>query len=231
MGVGVFGKLPARRDYVQHGAEPRLMQQIDPWLQQAVAESRDALGRDWLDIYLRAPIWRFWLGAGIAGRTVLGALMPSVDGVGRYFPLCVLGSYDAVPPPEFDEQEAWFGEVETLMLAALSEGGTYEALLAGVAELPPPRPAQVLPDGGAGLRALFAGLRVARMDEFYDRYSYWWVPSPDGGATPPRTLVSRGLPAPAEYAMMIAPDRAATPAPAAPEAAPGAALGPALREA
>lgn len=210
--VGVFGKLPARRDYVQHGIEPRLMQQIDPWLQQAVAGSRRALGRDWLDIYLRSPIWRFWLGAGIAGRTVLGALMPSVDGVGRYFPLSVLGSFEpAVPPPEFDEQEAWFGEVEALMLAALAEGGTYEVLLAGVAALPPPRPGPVLPEAGADLRALFAGLRAAQMDEFYDRYSYWWVPSPDGGTTPPRALVRRGLPEPADYASMIAPDREATP--------------------
>jgi hypothetical protein len=35
------------------------------------------------------------------------------------------------------------------------------------------------------------------------------VPSPDGGATPARVLIRRGLPAPGEYAAMIAPDQPA----------------------
>src|SRR5690625_1129305 len=144
MEVGVFGKLPARRDYVQQGLDRRLMDVLDPWLQNGLAASREALGEGWLDAWLRAPIWRFWLGRGIAGRTALGAMMPSVDGVGRYAPLCVIGRAGRLAPPELDDHACWFYAVENLMLAALVEGGTYEVLLAGLEMLPAARsgPAQ-----------------------------------------------------------------------------------------
>lgn len=210
--VGVFGKLPARRDYVRHGVDPRLMRIVDPWLQDAVAESRRALGDAWLDHWLRAPIWRFWLGPRILGQPVLGALMPSVDGVGRYFPLCLLGVFDGVPPPERDEQAEWFAAAETLLLAALGEEGTYEALVTGLAALPAPRSAPPLApalaaDGArdwTGVPARFAMLRREAPDLPYDRCTCWWVPSPDDGC-PPLALLRRGLPSPADYTSMVAP--------------------------
>ena len=215
--IGVFGKLPARRDYVQHGVDQRLMELLDPWLQRAVADSRRELGPGWLDAWLQAPIWRFWLGERIAGRTVLGALMPSVDGVGRYFPLCVLGAFDGpVAPPEADEQDDWFAAAEALMLDALADGGTYEDLLAGLPALPEPASAAAAAEAGAGadVPGAFAALRRDMLAEFYDRFSCWWVPSPDGGATPPRALIRRGLPDPGEFAWMVAPDGRAELAPA-----------------
>jgi type VI secretion system protein ImpM len=212
MAVGVFGKLPARRDYVQHRMEPELMRLIDPWLQSAVAESRRTLGDAWLDDWLRAPIWRLWFGPGLAGRPVLGALMPSVDGVGRYFPLCALGAFAAVPPPEVEEQAEWFAAVEGLLLGALAEGATYEALVAGLDALPLPRTGQA--PGDAGIRGSFAALREAVLGGFYDRVTCWWVPSPDG-VVPPRALLRRGLPEPGEFASMMAPETARRLAPAA----------------
>lgn len=211
MAVGVFGKLPARRDYVQHRIEPELMRLIDPWLQSAVAESRRALGDGWLDNWLKAPIWRFWFGPGLAGQPVLGALMPSVDGVGRYFPLCALGAFAAVPPPEVDEQAEWFAAVEALLLGALAEGGSYEALVAGLDTLSPPR-SDVAP-GETGVRGTFVALREEALNGFYDCATCWWVALPDGvGAA--RALLRRGLPAPGEFASMIAPAAAGRSAPA-----------------
>lgn len=210
MGVGVFGKLPARRDYVQNGVDSRLMAVLDPWLQASVSESREALGHGWLDVWLRAPIWRFWLGRRIAGVTVLGAMMPSVDGVGRYFPLCVLGACDDVPVPRTDAQPGWFEAVETLMLAALAEGGTYEALLAGLGALPPPASAhdvrRAAGDSGVAedVSGAFAALGRNMAAGAEDDLSYWWVP-PFDGASPVRALVRRGLPSPTEYAVLIAP--------------------------
>jgi type VI secretion system protein ImpM len=206
MGVGVFGKLPARRDYVQHGVDPRLMELFDPWLQRSLTESRQALGERWLDAFLTAPIWRFWLGRRVCGVTALGAMMPSVDGVGRYFPLCVLGAFDDAPPPDQDEHSAWFAAVEALMLAALAEGGIYEDLLAGLAALPPPVPACAGDPGDASaVPRTFAVLRADMPGEPLERLSCWWVPSPDTGNAP-RALVRRGLPEPSEYAALIAQD-------------------------
>jgi type VI secretion system protein ImpM len=211
MSVGLFGKLPARRDYVQHGVEPRIMQVLDPWLQEALAESRRALGHAWLDHWLLSPIWRFWFGERIAGRPVLGALMPSVDGVGRYFPLCLVGAYDpAPPPPEIDDQPEWFAVVEDLLLCALDEEGTYDGLLTGLAALPRARaaPAEDLPPvqaDPADVPGIFAALRQGAAIDLYDRCTCWWVPSADG-VRPPRALLRRGLPEPAEYTFMVALD-------------------------
>jgi len=206
MAVGVFGKLPARRDFVQNGLPNGLMALIDPWLQKAVAESRRALGEGWLDAYLAAPIWRFWLGAGVAGQTVLGALMPSVDGVGRYFPLCLVGVWDRpVSPPELNEQTAWFEAAEALMLDQLADGGTYEGLLDGVGALPEPS-GDITQSCGDDLTGLFVRLRHGEAEAFYGHLSYWWVPASHDGTLPPRALMRRGLPAPIEYASMIAID-------------------------
>lgn len=204
MTVGVFGKLPARRDYVQHRVDARLMELLDPWLQGAVSQSREQLGDAWLDIYLKAPIWRFWFGPKITGRSVLGAIMPSVDGVGRYFPLCVAGTFDVpITPPEIHEQSQWYDAVETLMLAALADDGTYEALLEGLDTLPQPHDALVLPPDGADIKGMFATLRHAQWSELYSAFSCWWAPATGTGDTPPRAFLRRGLPSPVEYAMMI----------------------------
>ncbi len=202
MGVGVFGKLPARRDYVQHQVERQLMAVLDPWLQKAVASSRKSLGEAWLDHYLQAPIWHFWLGPRIAGATVLGALMPSVDGVGRYFPLCALGRFpDAPPPPEADLHEDWFARLETLMLATLSDEGTYEALVEGLDGMPPPGIATETPDPAVTVNEMFAALREANVGDFYAEMSCWWI---GGAANVPQARLWKGLPPPEAYAEMIA---------------------------
>jgi type VI secretion system protein ImpM len=204
MTVGVFGKLPARRDYVQHRVEARLMELLDPWLQGAVSESRKALGDDWLDIYLKAPIWRFWFGPKITGRSVMGALMPSVDGVGRYFPLCVVGTFETpIGPPEINEQSTWFDAVETLMLTALSDDGTYEALLEGLEALPAPDHSLVVPPDGADIRGMFQTLRHAQWRELYDPFTCWWATAAGGTNAEPSAFLRRGLPSPVEYAMML----------------------------
>ncbi|RZL96402.1 MAG: type VI secretion system-associated protein TagF [Variovorax sp.] len=61
----------------------------DRWLQNGLRELR-VRHADWTERYLEAPLWCFVLGNGvIGGRCWLGVLMPSVDGVGRYFPFTV----------------------------------------------------------------------------------------------------------------------------------------------
>lgn len=205
MAVGLFGKLPSRRDFVEFAVDRAVMAEWDPWLQRAVAASREFLGEGWLDIYLQAPIWRFWLGPGICGMPVLGALMPSVDGVGRYFPLSLVwtGEEGRLPPPEHDEQAEWFTAAEEILLGALAEDVGYEGVKAALALLPPVRCNLGVDEGGQSVPALFRALRAAAEPDFYRGTSCWWVPSPDGGATPPRAMLRRGLPDPSDYATML----------------------------
>lgn len=94
MSCGIFGKLPSRRDFIAYGVDRPLLGLIENWLQASVAMSREVMGNGWRDAFLSAPIWRFWLGAQVAPSTTAGALMPSVDGVGRYFPLSVIAASD-----------------------------------------------------------------------------------------------------------------------------------------
>jgi len=201
VGLGLFGKLPARRDFVEHAVDRAVMEKWDPWLQRAVQASREALGPDWLGIYLQAPIWRFWLGPAICGRTVLGALMPSVDGVGRYFPLSLVWTGErSVPPPQFGGQEDWFESAEGILLGALVEDARYEDILAEIGAMPEPGD-RADAGGDPSLAGMFNELCRDSAAEIYGQYSFWWVPG--DGAEPPRAMVHRGLPDLASYAGMI----------------------------
>lgn len=88
---GWFGKLPGMGDFAHRRLPASFRAVWDGWLQRGLAGLRDRHA-DWTERYLQAPIWCFALGPRVAGaRRWIGVLMPSVDGVGRYFPftLCV----------------------------------------------------------------------------------------------------------------------------------------------
>jgi type VI secretion system protein ImpM len=94
-GVGFHGKLPAHGDFVRRGLDHAVAEAWDVWLGRLMTALRDDLGEDnWLDAYLTGPVWRFALGAAIGGQAQTGVLVPSVDRVGRYFPLVLSAALD-----------------------------------------------------------------------------------------------------------------------------------------
>ena len=110
MGFGIFGKLPQKRDFIALNLPRAVLEPFENWLQSAIAASRNELGTAWQDLYLVSPIWRFWIGGDILTTACAGALMPSVDSVGRFFPLAII--YHAEPgevivPPPFDPLDVW----------------------------------------------------------------------------------------------------------------------------
>ena len=85
---GLYGKVPARGDFVSRRLSAEFIAAWDAWLQSALSESRRRLGAQWLDFFLSAPVWRFIVPAGMFSKAGwAGVLLPSVDRVGRYFPL------------------------------------------------------------------------------------------------------------------------------------------------
>ena len=95
--VGVFGKLPALGDFLARDLEPAFTGRWFEWLEGGLLAARAALGDRFQAAYMEAPAWRFALPAGIAGgQPVTGVLVPSVDSIGRGFPLTLA----AVGPPE-----------------------------------------------------------------------------------------------------------------------------------
>src|SRR5262245_52564687 len=91
MEVGLYGKLPSNGDFLRRRTSDAFVDRWDAWLQGCMAASRSALGERWLDVYLTSPAWRFACSAGACGPApVVGVMVPSVDRVGRYFPLTIV---------------------------------------------------------------------------------------------------------------------------------------------
>jgi len=214
---GLFGKLQAKRDFVSQGAPRGFLSAFEPWIQGGVASSRAQLGADWQAAYLTAPIWRFWLGPQLcAGATAIGAFMPSMDGVGRYFPLSVAmfaEEGETLPPPEADPQEGWFAAIEDFLLSTLEPGLAFEASLEALEALPAPAPGlaetRLLTPGAAAARVGEAGFgeacrlareALARARAVADQ-SFWWTEGGEGFARV--ALASTGLPDPAIFSAMI----------------------------
>ena len=88
--IGIFGKIPAHGDFIERQLPRSFLTPWDEWLQRGIASSKELLGNQWLEIYLTSPIWHFCASPGVIDEKAwAGILMPSVDSVGRYFPLTV----------------------------------------------------------------------------------------------------------------------------------------------
>lgn len=122
---GIYGKLPAHGDFIERNLQSQFIRVWDEWLQRAINDSRELLGDEWLDNYLTSPMWRFSLGQGIIdSNNWIGTLVPSVDSVGRYFPLTIAAQAPANLDPFalMINNANTFEFIEQAALEALQEG-------------------------------------------------------------------------------------------------------------
>jgi len=122
--TGIHGKVPARGDFVTRNLPRSFVEPWDDWLQAGMAASREQLGERWLAVYLESPIWRFVLAPGVCGPDAwAGVLMPSVDKVGRYFPLTIAEPLAGTAHPLVAAMNAtaWFEGAEALAVRALED--------------------------------------------------------------------------------------------------------------
>jgi type VI secretion system protein ImpM len=138
--AGWYGKIPGTGDFIARRMPPSFSEAWDRWLQGAIAGSRDRLGGRWRDTFLSMPIWRFVLSPGLLTQNAwAGIMVPSVDAVGRYFPLAVAS---ALPSASLDvvgtllAAEAWFDEIETIALTAIAPAANSAAIDAAIAQQP-----------------------------------------------------------------------------------------------
>jgi type VI secretion system protein ImpM len=221
--VGFFGKLPSHGDFLERRVAGSLVEVWDAWLQQCIDASRRALGERWLDSYLTSPIWRFFLCDGVAGpASYAGVLLPSVDRVGRYFPLTVVVALPVeIAALAFAEAAAdWFDEVEQLCAAAVEDPNVDlsafdEQLaatgdrLAGLDRLPEPLafpgrtaqwrwPVSSTRELGAAVAAPLMAAAHASLRPL----TMWWT---DGSErVEPSVLLVRRLPRPESFAALLA---------------------------
>jgi type VI secretion system protein ImpM len=170
--VGLHGKLPSHGDFLRRRVSDAFVDAWDGWLQHSIAASRELLGESWLDLYLTGPVWRFACAPGASGAAAaLGVMVPSVDRVGRYYPLTIVAELSAAeaaqpgPLALASLCEPWFKLIEHLVIEVLSaehlDFDTFDAdIAASAALLEPlivpssvvldPDDARLLHDAGSG---------------------------------------------------------------------------------
>ncbi len=216
---GFFGKLPARRDFVTSALPHAFTEPWHNWLEDGLAGCQDRLGATWLDAYLNMPIWRFALAGCVCGESaVAGIMIPSLDRVGRHFPLTIAALVSApfAPTELASSFSNWYREAEPLALSCLNAEFEFESFERQVATLPfeicagavptrrdpPGRPAWFSTPQAQGWQfpsnADIDPLRIFALA--FDRttarhlgaYSLWWTTGSE--RVPPTLAVSPGLP-------------------------------------
>jgi type VI secretion system protein ImpM len=214
--AGFFGKVTSHGDFVSRRLPPAFVTRWDGWLQSVLQASRADLGPRWSSTYLSSSIWRFALAPGVCDdRSWAGLMMPSVDRVGRQFPLTIVASVAGNAPLREWAAEAgpWFDQLEALALWSLREDFSLEQFDTALRAIAAPATAKPAPmdditQGELPMGRVFAlaGLEslptaVAQLDLAFSGESLWWT---DGSEqVMPCLLHCRGLPAIAASSAMF----------------------------
>ncbi|MDJ0943339.1 MAG: type VI secretion system-associated protein TagF [Kiloniellales bacterium] len=236
--LGYFGKVPTHGDFVRRALPKDFLDPWDDWLQSAVAFSKQELSESWLEIYLTSPVWRFALAAGLCGDAVVaGVLMPSVDAVGRYFPMTIAGIFRSGASPFHVADAGWLAEAQEATLSCLEKDFTLESFDSRLDEIAAEIASQAkgAVTGGLGVRPwpvcakglawtmdaadlerlgteVYPALLDATARSRLGAYSIWWSDGSD--RIPPCLRLFEGLPAPSafiEFLTSAAPAEASLP--------------------
>ncbi|WP_181388380.1 type VI secretion system-associated protein TagF [Vibrio albus] len=216
--IGFFGKQPAHGDFLNRRLPNAFTSVWDHWLELAINESRQQLDEAWLNAYLTSPLWRFALSSGLCGEACwTGVLMPSVDNVGRYFPLTLA----AALPERTDladlmfNNEAWFNQCEEMALSALQNNFSLDAFDKELRNASTPHvklssqttmqstPLQVhvelpsLDPFNSGIQSLKDYLS----SQLPEQCCLWWTHGSESIA--PSLLITEGLPVKERYASLL----------------------------
>ena len=221
---GFYGKFPQLGDFVNRRLPRSFLDPWDDWLQGCIATSRQQLGDGWLNLYLTSPVWQFALSGGLCGEQPwCGILMPSVDRVGRYYPLVI-----ATPLPLdvnlmqiVTEGRDWFSEAESVILGALDECefdlDTFDQKVASLGdfdELASYSAASIhagfgsewrIPLGSeARVSGAIHGLVHQLILQRLGSYSLWWGAGSQD--VQPSLLIASGLPEAPDFAALLSGD-------------------------
>jgi len=205
---GFYGKLPMRGDFVTRALPPGFVTPWDEWLQRCLSFAQAELGEGWLDLYLNCPIWRFAIGAGACGPdAAIGVMIPSVDAVGRYFPLIVasLAPATCLPLRAAADQADWFDAAEAAILWALDDDAAFEQFETGIAALPgcnaETDAVHALPAAASLADGLMPALLRLAADPGEAVSSLWWTSGTP--AIEAMALRTRGMPDPRQAAALF----------------------------
>lgn len=209
--IGWFGKLPCAGDFVHRRLPHALIESVDNWVRQGLAQLRASHPNDWQQIFRTAPMWNCAIPAGVArsGMTLVGLLAPSHDRVGREFPLCAGVALDAGASPTalLSSAHEWLPALGRIVLYAQARPTTVDAFDAAVQSVP--LPASPQSDGDGDILSILNDDDVATVPMATVAHalpwpglalqfdpaggtSYWWTNS-SGGAPPRGFTTDSGL--------------------------------------
>jgi type VI secretion system protein ImpM len=199
--VGFYGKLPCRGDFLHRRVPADFVDAWDAWLQKSLHESQRTLQGAWLDSYLTGPVWRFVLAAGVCGDgAYAGILVPSVDRVGRYFPLTVIAKLEAddclldIACGDSD----WLAAAELLVIDAIAaEALDFDAFDEQVALLRD----RISFDAPLSLQGAVNAFAWPQMARTLQPLALWWSSGSAGSTL--RWSITQGLPEPQAFAPML----------------------------
>jgi type VI secretion system protein ImpM len=227
--VGLYGKLPSHGDFVRRRVSYQFVEAWDAWLRQCLSDSQTMLGERWVDVYLTSPAWRFVSSPGVCGSSAaIGLMVPSVDRVGRFFPLTLVAEL----PDDVNLISAasaggrFFEAAEQLLIDTLQDehidfdrfdervvdlGGDLETVAAAPPVLLDAAAAAMVADNvdawqvpigeASRLRSVFEQLLAHQLVSVYGKLAVWWT---EGSAmVEPSCLITRGLPEPARFGALL----------------------------
>jgi type VI secretion system protein ImpM len=185
--IGFYGKIPARGDFVCVGLPRGFVDPWHAWMERMLLASRAELGVEWRPAWLEAAVWRFALPSGLCGpEPVVGLWLPSVDRVGRYFPLSFAVIARSGDPIELIRVAGRFFRIaEEAGRAALEDDLPPEALAARLDEVA----------GAAPLDPGIDPLPLAAAD------GIWWTEG--APRVPSRVFTRRDLPDGTTFTAML----------------------------
>jgi len=218
--AGFYGKLPGKGDFLTRQLPRQFVDVWDDWLQSGMNAAKQVLGDEWLQVYLTSPLWRFVLPSGTCGDPAwAGVMMPSMDKVGRYFPMTV--ATELTPPISpvmvAVSCDAWFESVENSLLEALDNEALDIDLFAEELEANKidghlvQVPTLDLAGVDRGVRSplgddlniagALLGVTLGVLDDSLAASGVWWGRGSERIA--PSLVFARGLPSPERFPAML----------------------------
>lgn len=223
---GFFGKLPINGDFIQRDLPVHFTHHLDGWLQENLLACQEELKKNWLKHYLTSPIWRFFIAPSVIDENAyIGILGPSVDSVGRYFPMTIATPISAKHVPSLFTVafQAIYSGLESVFLKYLNADSSTgsisvetlsEELLkhsTNLNELITTQKIDRLPDSldshrfilsdQADISGAVSSLWLMQIMQQHTGTSLWW--SNGSHAFEPSLLVNRGLPSKQQFISML----------------------------
>jgi len=103
--VAWYGKLPSAADFVGRRMPHAMETAWDNWVRSGMDQVRHETGAKWQERFVNCPIWFFMYPTQVQGVLAAGAIAPSIDRVGRYYPITVMALSASQPSGFTDDAQ------------------------------------------------------------------------------------------------------------------------------